>query len=579
MFEPNVTINDPPMKPTFRRLRRTLAIGAAAAPFAVAPAIAAVEFVCHPDPAGTRSLSVAGRVQSYVVHDGNVTVAVESKGNCMRQIRWHALQRAGRVERSSRCTGAAAAASPGVGRSADGDRVATVDADGSVTVTRRNTLVAKVSPRKASADELIALHGDKLAVLTRGNSSDSPAQLDLYSVRTARHIGRSVVPYEPSTLDLYRGIAVFSDGAEGGLYALRLRDSRIAFVGPTRRGDMPQIERPGVVYQDAMYKRDLRRGNVVFKYVTARAVNEKIEAAGRPVTLKGPLGTFNMDGPRVAAAYHNRTNGCDRVVFWNVPWNYVAPVTRPPEQDEPDEYPTCAHPRGPRQVAALSIAGIQASWILSGRARKLVISSSATCVERVVQTGGPVGLVAGDRNLLAYGTLDGRMGIVIGRRAPRVQELTGPAGHVLALSVDAGRIAVLHGDGAIEVRSRTGESLTRLQSSRARTIALRGETVLALTKDDTLQVFDAATGALRSTWRVPRGVRAEVDAHYDVAVLTKGRQIFALNLATGRIALMTTAPGLAHAQIEAPGIAYGYNLRGHGELRFIPLSTIKRATT
>jgi hypothetical protein len=341
---------------------------------------------------------------------------------------------------------------------------------------------------------------------------------------------------------------------------------------------MPQIERPGVVYEDAMYKRDLRKGKVVFKYVTAKAVAEKIDAAGRPVTLKGPLATFSMDGPRVAAAYHNQDNGCDRIVFWNVPWNYVAPVTRPPQQDELDEYPTCAHPQGPRQVAALSIAGIQAGWILSGQARNLVTSSSETCVERVIRTGGPVGLVAGDRHLLAYGTLDGRMGVVIGRRSPRAHELAGPAGHISALSVDAGRIAVLHDHGAITVLSGTGESLNSLQASGARAIALRGESVLALMKDDTLQVFDAETGALRSTWRVPQGVRPEVDAYYQVAVLSRGRQIFALNLATGRIALMATAPRLAHAQIEAPGIAYGYNLRGHGELRFIPLSKIERAT-
>jgi hypothetical protein len=577
-FEPNVTINTSVVRPGLRRLRRTLAVAAAVAPFAVAPAIAAVEFVCHPDPVGTRSLSLSGNVQSYAVHDGNVTFELEGKGGCTRQVHWYALQGAARVDRGSRCTQSAAAASPGVGRSVDGDRIATVEADGSVTVARRNRILAKISPRHASDAELIALHGDELAVLTPGSSSDSPAALDLYSVRTSRHMTRLVVPYVPSTLDVYRGTAVFSDGTDGGLYALRLRDGRIAFVGPTRRGDMPQIERPGVVYADAMYKRDLRRGKVVFKYVTAKAVAEKIDAAGRPVTLKGPLATFSMDGPRVAAAYYNRQNGCDRIVFWNVPWNYVAPVTRPPDKGELDEYPTCAHPRSRGQVTALSIAGIQASWTLSGRSRNLVTSSSATCVERVVPTGGPVGLVAGDRHLLAYGTRDGRVGIVVGQRTPHAHELAGPAGDVSALSVDAGRIAVLHGDVAIEVLSSTGETLTSLRSTAARTIALRGESVLALTNDDTLQVFDAATGALRSTWPVPHGVRAEIDAYYQVAVLSRGRQIFALNLATGRIALMATAPRPAHAQIEGPGIAYGYNLRGRGELRFIALSKIERAT-
>ena len=440
-------------------------------------------------------------------------------------------------------------------------------------------------PHAASARELIALRGNTLAVLTPSPSGDTPAELTLYSASTHRPISRWPVPYEPVTLDVYRDRAVFSDARHGGLYALSLRDGRIGFVGPNRRSDQPQIDRRGVAYEDDLYKRDASNGRVLFKYVPAHAVADEIRTAGHPVTLTGPLKTLAMDGPRVAAAYRDRRHGCDRIVFWNVPWNYVAPVSRAPDGDEEEakeaeEYPTCAGVgRGRPRVAALAIGGIQASWILEGQNRRLVHSTSAACVEHIVRTGSQVRVVAGHGGLLAYGTQDGRVGVIHGSKAPRGEAVVAGAGGVSSLSVDRGRIAVLRQNGEVEVRTTTGELVSTLETHGARAIALRAGTLLVLTTDDRLEVFDAATGTRRSTWPVPEGVRSEVDAHYGVAVLTRNRQIFAVNLASGRTVHVATAPSSARAQIEAPGIAYGYNLGGRGRLRFIPLSTIERVTS
>jgi hypothetical protein len=290
-----------------------------------------------------------------------------------------------------------------------------------------------------------------------------------------------------------------------------------------------------------------------------------------------------MDGPRVAAAYRDPQHRCDRIVFWNVPWNYVAPVSRAPKGDESKtaeakEYPTCAGTGRPH-VVALAIGGIQANWILAAQNRRLVTSTSAACVEHIVATGGQVATVAADGALLAYGTQDGRVRVIVRSRAPRRETSIGGAGGLSAVTADKGRIAILRQYGEIQVRATTGELLSAIHIAGARAIALRAGMLLALTTDNTLKVFDAETGTLRSTWPVPEGVRGEIDAHYGVAVLTRGQQIFAMNTATGKTVLLATAPRPAHAQIEAPGIAYGYNLNGHGVLRFIPLAAIERSTS
>jgi hypothetical protein len=248
------------------------------------------------------------------------------------------------------------------------------------------------------------------------------------------------------------------------------------------------------------------------------------------------------------------------------------------EEDEADEYPTCAGAGRRPHVTVLALGGIQATWVLSGQGRRLITSTSAACVEHLVGAER-VRAIAGDGGVLAYGTEDGRVGVITKGRVPRARTLLAGAAGISRLSADQGRIAVLRQDGAVEVRTTSGEFVSSPKAHQARAITLRDDTLLVLTTDDMLEVFNVGTGALRSTWHLPRGVRSDVDAHYGVAVVTRGRQIFAVNVATGRTVLIATAPRPARAQIEAPGIAYGYNLGRHGVLRFIPLTLVERRTS
>jgi hypothetical protein len=65
--------------------------------------------------------------------------------------------------------------------------------------------------------------------------------------------------------------------------------------------------------------------------------------------------------------------------------------------------------------------------------------------------------------------------------------------------------------------------------------------------------------------------------YYGVAVLTSGRAVYALDLASGRRIVIARAPTNAHVAIEAPGIVYVFNLRGQGHARFVPLRAIEAA--
>ena len=61
-----------------------------------------------------------------------------------------------------------------------------------------------------------------------------------------------------------------------------------------------------------------------------------------------------------------------------------------------------------------------------------------------------------------------------------------------------------------------------------------------------------------------------------VAVLTSGRTVFAISLATGRRAVLFHAPASVAAQVNDAGVVYRYNVRGAGFLGFIPFAAVER---
>jgi hypothetical protein len=65
---------------------------------------------------------------------------------------------------------------------------------------------------------------------------------------------------------------------------------------------------------------------------------------------------------------------------------------------------------------------------------------------------------------------------------------------------------------------------------------------------------------------------------YGTALLTAARDVYAMNLATGRTARLFHAPTRVAAEIEAPGAAIQYNVGGRGFLRFVAMSRIESST-
>ena len=186
--------------------------------------------------------------------------------------------------------------------------------------------------------------------------------------------------------------------------------------------------------------------------------------------------------------------------------------------------------------------------------------------------------LSADGGLLAYAVSYGAGG-VIGAVGPRMRPTTISklSSAPLSVNVDAGRIAVLAGDGSVELLSAAGELLQSFATTAPVAVALRGDRLVVLTRDAQLQVFDAETGAVLASWRVPRGLNAAVDVHFGVGVVTKGSIVFAVDLDTGRVARLAQAPGRVQAEIEAPGVAYGFTAGGRGHVHFVPFSRIEAA--
>src|SRR5262245_31407546 len=68
--------------------RLVLAAAAALAAIVAAPSLAA--YICHPDPAGTRTLAVSGAGERYLVAGPTASVAVRSQHGCT-VVAWNVL--------------------------------------------------------------------------------------------------------------------------------------------------------------------------------------------------------------------------------------------------------------------------------------------------------------------------------------------------------------------------------------------------------------------------------------------------------------------------------------------------------
>jgi hypothetical protein len=212
----------------------------------------------------------------------------------------------------------------------------------------------------------------------------------------------------------------------------------------------------------------------------------------------------------------------------------------------------------------------------------VLAASIIDCVEwviaRPVAGVQSVAGLSGDGGMLAYSLArPGASSVGLVPRAWRGVDIARSNGRAAAISTDSGRVAVLYQDGTVTVVTAGGRLAARFSVGDARAIALRRNR-LAVLRRGTLDVYDTASGHRVSSWTIP-ATATSVDVQYGIALVTAGRDVLAVNTATGRTARLLHAPGRVAAQIEAPGAAVQFNVGARGYLRFIPMSVIEARTS
>jgi hypothetical protein len=498
--------------------------GALAAAVA-APALAA--YICHPDPAGTRRLTLAGPAGRYLLDGPRVAVAVHTRTGC-NVVSWNTLTGAHQT------TGASCLSL--LGRN--------LSAPAGLRVT--------VAPATALR----------------------PETLDVF--RGTQRIAAWPLPARPRALDAAAGFALFTAG-DGGTYALRLRDGRVAALGAAVPGDMPQIGEVGAVFAERSTYKTTTRNKLEF--VPRSGIESEVRRDARPLRTGGAIRSLSMDGPRLALAVRDRGGRCDRVLYWNV-------LRAPVQRISAPVGPTCVPGRA-TGISAVAIGGFRAEWLAETGKQAAVVVGSPRCQEWVVRRlahgvgGERVVAMAADGRTLAFGVTEQQrelrglasVDVVSGKFSPRTI-LTGRVQHV-GLAVAGNLVATALADGTVDVRTAQGRHVATLHTGHVDAIALDAGKLVAL-RPARLAVYDLASASRERTIPIPRATANRLDVQYGIAVLAAGRQAIAVDLTTGREAVVGSgASSLLGVAIERPGVAFASTGTRGGLARFVPLARVQ----
>jgi len=102
-----------------------------------------------------------------------------------------------------------------------------------------------------------------------------------------------------------------------------------------------------------------------------------------------------------------------------------------------------------------------------------------------------------------------------------------------------------------------------------------------LTKTKTVDVYDRGTGALLHRWPIAGGAAPKLTAGGGIAVYVTWRSIHALDLLTGKDAVVATqSTAIEDARLDGVGLLYDYNLpwaTHTGKIVFVPFATVAGA--
>ena len=421
-----------------------------------------------------------------------------------------------------------------------------------------------------------------LSVSVTAGGLDAAQMLVVRDRATRAILHRWPLPDEVSSLAVSHGIAVLATVRHQGLYAVRLSDGRLRIVGLMGWLDTPVLGATGIVFRDDMYgRRNQRLGQSVLQQLSWQEVNAALDGASTSYSARGAQPAWAYDGQRVVMAMRDPTIACDRVHFWNVAWDRRVQLTQVADH-------ICPAGAG-SHVTALALGGVRAAWLVENPAgrRWLISATIVACEERVVAKapagngGASMRGLVGDGGLVAFSAI-GAPGVQAIWRDRGVSSRSAVTGRALmpgtgsvALSADEDRAAVLRPGETIEVRSKFGALQEVVHAPGARAVSLRGAN-LAVLAGNRLDVYDLVSGTRTHSWRAPARARS-VDMQFGVATLAAGRTVYAVALATGRTAVLATAPSRVEAQIEAPGVVYRYDAAGSGEFRFVPFAKVLHA--
>jgi hypothetical protein len=334
--------------------------------------------------------------------------------------------------------------------------------------------------------------------------------------------------------------------------------------------------------------------------------------AARPdVTVKrtnGYIGAIAMDGSRIAYDVKRALQGpeCNRLFVWDVNTGRTVLVSGRGTCSA-DDTSTGAG------VSQIAVARSRIAWLVNwggnsessdelftaslSRAREARIASALRTgnVDCVLE-GTEIGGLVGDGDLIAVNmwrrvrSSGGQCATRVTQASLRLIEGTSTrpiatgASAWLARSSDLARVAVHRADASVAIFSRSGSLLREVKPSSVSEVVLRKDYLVVLTRAQTLEIFNAVTGARLFTRRVPLET-ARLDVDSGLAVYAVGRRVHAMNLRTGRSAVVATAPrrviGLA---LEAPGAVYAFDSpyrqrREIGNVVFRPFRLLRAAVS
>jgi hypothetical protein len=495
------------------RHRLVLAASTALAAIVAAPTFAA--YICHPDPSGTRTLALSGTIERYLVAGPKVSVAVRSPQGCT-VVAWNVLTGLHKATTAS-CA----------------------------TLLARNLEVSR-DPRTRI----------QFANATR------PDTLEVFSGQ--HRVASWPLPARPRALHVAAGYALFT-AADGGTYALRLADGRIAGLGPAQTGDDPQIGPLGAVFARRPGYTTLRASSL--KFVPLDGIAHEVDMNTLPLVTGGSIRSISMDGPRVAVAVRDPAGRCDRVLYWNV-------LRAPFQRISAPVGPTCVPDRA-TAISSVAIGGFRAEWLAHSSAGAALVVGSPKCQEWVVRrlaAGERVTAMAADGATIAFADTH-TVAVVVGKYSARTI-LTARVSPT-ALAVSGKLVATALDDGTVVVRTISGRHVARLHVGAVRAIALDNGR-LAVLRAGAIDVYGLASGKRVRTIETPGVTSASLDVQYGIATVAAGYEALAIDLATGRVAIVGSAAApIIGTTIEAPGVAYASPTGDHGTATFVPLSRVK----